>query len=70
MKVDPSARIPANTVELPMGNPLFPSTVGEGGEGVCSGVSYETFWHALAHEPVWRFAFFNLCVVRLCAART
>jgi len=41
MKVDPSARIPANTVELPMGNPLFPSTVGEGGEGVCSGVSNE-----------------------------
>lgn len=38
MKVDPSARIPANTVELPMGNPLFPSTVGEGGEGVCSGL--------------------------------
>jgi len=34
MKVDPSARIPANTVELPLGNPLFPSTVGEGGEGI------------------------------------
>ena len=33
MKVDPPARIPANTVGLSLGRSVFPSTVGDGGEG-------------------------------------